>query len=93
MRTQIRVDHRNRGAVHAGSNCRDVLRTAMSLGCLIEPVRRTGEIIVSHPLVGYRVRLNGRRKDAPRALTVMLRRVGEPPLDSPVSCPGIFCKR
>ncbi len=56
-----------------GSNLRDALNEAKQLGLIVKPVRRTGEVRVycpGHPSV----RINIRRKDAPRALTTLINR-------------------
>jgi len=57
-------------------NLREALELAEQLGCTVGPVRRTGEIRVSHPAIRKAVRLNGRRKDAPRSLVTLLRQAG-----------------
>lgn len=57
---------------HHGCNLRQALRSARSLGCRVRCPRRTGEVLVSHPAVPGSVRVNARRKDAPRALTGLL---------------------
>ena len=64
-RTSVRVSH--------GINLRDGLALAKEMGCYVEPRRRTGEIRVVDPVSRQRVLINGRRKDAPRALTSFLR--------------------
>jgi hypothetical protein len=50
---------------------------ARSMGCRVKKVRRTGEIRVSHDLQEKSVKVNERRKDAPRALTTWLKRLDE----------------
>lgn len=55
--------------MHHGCNIANLIRLAPELGISVEPVRRTGELRFTHPLIGPRPRINGRRKDAPRALT------------------------
>jgi hypothetical protein len=48
------------------------------LGCLIECIRRTGEIRVSHPRMKKPCsKLNARRKDSARCLTRWLRNLHE----------------
>lgn len=47
---------------------REALSVARKLGAEVEPVNRTGEIRLRHSLVGYALRVNGRRKDASRHL-------------------------
>jgi hypothetical protein len=61
----------------AGINLRRAYEIAYALGCSISPVRRTGEDRISHPLLDHTVRVNSRRKDAPRHLVVFLRRIAE----------------
>lgn len=56
----------------------DGLRVAEQFGCLIERKRRTGELRVSHPTLsgkGSHVVLNSRKKDVPRRLLTLLRKV------------------
>ena len=59
--------------VTTGMNLRDALREASHLGCTVSCPNRTGEILVSSTN-GKRVRVSSGRKDAPRALTTMLRK-------------------
>ena len=54
-----------------GINLKEALREAIQLGCRAWIARRTGEYVVQAP-DGRRVRLNSRRKDAPRVLTCLL---------------------
>ena len=62
--------------IEHGCNLLQALRYAQDRGCTLSLPRRTGELLVSHPAVlGQRVRINRRRKDAPRALTRFLRRL------------------
>lgn len=65
-------------AIHSGMNLREALRAAERMGCRVMPVRRTGEMRVLYPAIGS-VRLNGRRTDAPRALTQLLKAVRNAP--------------
>jgi len=58
-----------------GSNLKKVLRDLRTRGCDVQKVRRTGEIRVRHPSAKKPVRVNGRRKDAPRELTSFLRKL------------------
>ena len=59
---------------YTGCNLREALIHATQLGCEVEHVNRTGEVRVYLP--GRRsVRINSRRKDAPRALTTLLRQL------------------
>lgn len=62
--------------VKRGANLIDCQRLARELGCEVTPVRKTGEILFYHPNASERMRVNGRRKDAPRVLTHWLNRVG-----------------
>jgi hypothetical protein len=63
---------------YTGMNLREALDDARRLGCLVEPVNGTGELDVSHPAWPHHVRLNGRKKSAPRILVVRLRRLVRP---------------
>lgn len=57
---------------------RKQLKRVRRLGCRIRIVKRQGEVEVSHPEFPVRrLRLKRTRKDAARALTVLLRRVEE----------------
>lgn len=58
-----------------GCNLADAIRRALDLGISVQPVRRTGELRFTYPLLPDRPRVNGRRKDAPRALTDFVTRV------------------
>jgi hypothetical protein len=59
----------------AGGNRLNAFRRARDMGCSITPINGTGEYRVSHPLLRLSVRVNGRRKDAPRHLIVYLKHV------------------
>jgi hypothetical protein len=64
-------------AIEHGCNLLVAIRYARDQGCTVSQPRRTGELVVSHPAMsGERVRVNGRRKDAPRALTTFLKKLG-----------------
>jgi len=63
--------------ITSGCNLLQALRVARELGCTITPVRRTGERRISHPSLRGSVRVNCRRKDAPRQLTKFLQEVAE----------------
>ena len=65
------------GQGKGGANLRHTLREAESMGCRVATIRRTGELRISHPAIDRTVKLNGRRKDTPRALTCFLRRIAE----------------
>lgn len=58
-----------------GCNLRNALDAARGMGCSVEPIHRTGELMVRHPSQKTCVRLNGRRKDAPRSVIAFLRRI------------------
>lgn len=58
-------------------NLREALAEAKELGCDVVWIHGTGEVMVSHPKIERRVRLNGRRKDTARVLVVFLKRVRE----------------
>lgn len=64
--------------VYLGMALRDALRLAERLGCRVVDVRGTGEIRVSHGSMARRVRLNARRRDAPRRLVDYLRHLLDP---------------
>jgi hypothetical protein len=57
---------------YSGMNSRNAVRLALDLGCEVTQPRRTGELLIAHPLLTRRIRINGRRKDAPRQLTTAL---------------------
>lgn len=54
-----------------GMNLRDAVYEARELGAVIEPVRRTGELRFTFPGLPA-VRVNARKKSAPRRLTKLL---------------------
>lgn len=56
----------------SGLNVVDCKRMARDLGCTMEHVSGTGDIRFSHPSMPKPVNVNGRRKDAPRALTAWI---------------------
>lgn len=58
-------------------NRRDALAVAKELGCCVKPLRRTGEVLVSHPSLVRPIRINNRRKDTGRILTVALRQIAQ----------------
>ena len=55
-------------------NLHEALTLATKLGCEVSPVRRTGEVRVSHAM-SRPVVINNRRKDAPRSLLKLLARL------------------
>lgn len=54
---------------------RKTLKVLKDYGYLTVPVRRTGELRVIPPNGGPTIRLNGRRKDAPRVLIALLHKL------------------
>jgi hypothetical protein len=58
-----------------GMNLRAALQLARERGCMVQRLAGTGEVTITHPTVPFRLRLNARRKDSPRILTVLLRRL------------------
>jgi hypothetical protein len=61
--------------IASGVNLLDCEKIAKQLGCDVQSVIGTGEIRFSHPKIQKSIRVDGRRKDAPRALTAWLNRV------------------
>ena len=59
-----------------GIDLAHALRLARRLGCHVSPVHRTGEMVVIHGAT--RIRVNGRRKDCPRPLVILLRKLQNP---------------
>ncbi len=59
-------------SLHHGMNLFALHRHFLAIGGTIKPVRRTGEIRYSHPLMLQRPRADGRRKDAPRHLVAFV---------------------
>lgn len=57
----------------SGISSIDAIRWAIRLGCQVRPVRRTGELRISHASLPLRVTMDARRKDCSRKLSVMLR--------------------
>ena len=55
--------------VSTGMSLRKALELADRIGCWIRTPNRTGELIIGHDLALKPVRINARRKDAPRSLT------------------------
>lgn len=60
-----------------GENLRVSLARACECGCSVKHRRGTGEVLVRHPSIPTTLRINSRRKDTPRCLTVLLRRLAE----------------
>jgi hypothetical protein len=65
----------NRTRCDSGANLSDCKKRARQLGCDITPVIGTGEIRFTHPKIQRCMTVDGRRKDAPRALTTWLKHV------------------
>jgi hypothetical protein len=61
--------------IHNGMSLREAQAVARRMGASVEAPRRTGEIRLRHPLMPKPVLANGRRKDAPRAMTGWLRQL------------------
>lgn len=61
--------------IPAGGNLADREKDARKLGCIVGPVAGTGEIRFQHPMIAESVRVDGRRKDAPRQLTCWLNKL------------------
>ena len=64
-------------AIPSGASQRAILAIARRLGCSVDVPRRTGHKRVSHPAMPHPIVFNCRKKGAPRALTVWLRRLSE----------------
>lgn len=62
--------------IFGNPNLLDAIRMAIRAGCEVFIARRTGEYVISHPIAG-RCRINSRRKDCPRVLVCLLRRLPE----------------
>lgn len=58
-----------------GQNLREALREAEDLGCTVRHIIRTGELTITPPWGGKWIRINMRRKDAPRSLTTLLGKI------------------
>lgn len=63
--------------LHNGMSLRDAERAALVLGCRIEQVTGTGERRLTGSRLHKPVTYNCRKRDAPRALVVALRRLGK----------------
>ena len=68
-----RTNNERHWRVATGMNLKKALSMAPGLTCYVRYLRRTGEVVVGHLLLGRYVRINCRKKEAPRALTVLLR--------------------
>jgi hypothetical protein len=60
-----------------GANLLDAVKAARAMGCECRNLPATGDLYVTHPSHPRGVRVNCRRKDAPRSLTTMLKRVAD----------------
>lgn len=60
-----------------GMDMSDALTELELLGATVEDVKGTGEIIVKHPAIPRWMRVNYRRKDAPRCLTHAIRKLSK----------------
>ena len=67
--------------IYSGMDLVKALRIAKDIGCQVVPVRRTGEIRVSHADALRSCLVNARRKDCSRRLVVFLRRILTIPQD------------
>lgn len=67
----------NRDPIPVGIALREAVKLARKLGGAVTPQHKTGELLFVHPSTSERVRVNGRRKDTPRALVVWLRSIHE----------------
>ena len=63
-------------AGNSGMNLRKTISIAGQAGCRVEQVRRHGETRITPPGGGASVKVNQQRKDCPRSLTGLLRRLG-----------------
>jgi hypothetical protein len=61
--------------VNRGTSLRNCISLALQIGCVVENVPGTGETRFGHRAVGRSVRVNGRKKDAPRSLISWLNRL------------------
>jgi hypothetical protein len=61
-------------------NLRETRELWRGLGGNVEDIRRTGEERYSHRSIERPIRVNKRRKDAPRKLVTALRRIADPGL-------------
>jgi hypothetical protein len=69
--------------MNAGMNLREALAEARRLGCTVAAINGTGEFSVSHPSWRHHVKLNGRKKSAPRILTTRLLGLTRPQAPGP----------
>lgn len=53
----------------------EAVNAIRSAGGSAEPKRRTGELILRHPLLSKPLTINGRRKDCPRKVLALLHAV------------------
>ena len=65
---------RHQTRISRGKNLADCEKIARQNGWAVKAGRRNGETFYTDPRGGKRLRVNGRRKSAPRALTTRLNR-------------------
>jgi hypothetical protein len=84
LKTQVKIKMNRQTCVvplpadfpEAGCNLLRAERFARKWGFVIEPIRRTGECRIHHPNApDLYVKYNSRRKDAPRAMTTLIRQI------------------
>lgn len=66
-----------RNSVFAGMSMRRAIEFAYRSGCSVRKPRRTGEWLIRHHRFSKPVRVNARRKDAPRSLVALLASIQE----------------
>lgn len=66
--------------IQSGANLKDAYKEADRLGVPYGYIRRTGEVRFRFP-DGTTIKVNSRRKDAPRDLTTKLRKIRTDPQD------------
>lgn len=62
-----------RVTLRQGMDCKLAIKVAQTLGCMVKPM--AGEVLITHPKFRRPVRINARKKDAPRILVAMLRKL------------------
>ncbi len=64
--------------IDKGLSLREAVKRAGQMGCFVnKPKRNGGEYMISHPSQPKIVRLNARKKHAPRVLIAFMRRLEE----------------
>lgn len=61
--------------ISVGIAQRDALSMAENLGCSVGIAKGTGDVVISHPKMVKKIRMNCRRKDTPRVFVVWLRKL------------------